>query len=97
MTVPCQNPPTHILQGIDAQENDLPHMFACHEHVVPVLRWFIVDNNVHGAWIEPFEEDEPEVETAKCSYVTDEEMKSILESKRRITEELERRIAKGEL
>lgn len=96
MTVPCQNPPTHILQGVDAQESDLPTKFACHEHVVQVLRWFIVDNGVHGAWVEPFEEGQIAPED-KCGYVTDLEIKSILESKKHITEELERRIAKGEL
>lgn len=92
----CPNPPTHIFQGIDLEEHDLPTKFSCHEHVVQVLRWFIVDNNVHGAWVEPFNEGQIDP-VDMCCFLTDEEIKLIVESKRRITAELERRIAKGEL
>lgn len=94
--MPCQNRSTHILQGIDASENDLPPKFACAEHVVQVLKWFTVDYSVHGAWVEPFNEGQIAPED-QCCFVTDEEIASILASKKRITEELERRIAKGEL
>lgn len=85
----CPNKPVYVYVPVEDEERDaLPVKAACPEHLENVLNWLIVDYSLPGAYLMRIGDG---ADAGPCAYMTSDEVKSVLDSKRRILDEMKRR------